>query len=114
MNDMKISDYKPFQRGALCAFFTVELPSGMLVHEVKLFSKEGRRWVGLPSREFVGRDGTKSYAPVLEFTNREASDRFREGILRAIDEQRLATQPAPAKAQIPSNDPDDPNWEPPF
>ena len=116
MNSITITNYKSYQKGALAAFFSVTMPSGLVAHECKLFTKDGRRWIGLPSREFVGRDGTKSYKPILEFTNRETCDSFRDAVLAAIDgmsgAQRQAAKPASqsgvARAQIPADDSDIP------
>lgn len=116
MNSITITNYKPYQKGALAAFFSVTMPSGLVAHECKLFTKDGRRWIGLPSREFVGRDGNKSYKPILEFTNREACEKFRDVVLDAIDgmsgAQKQATRPASqssvSRAQIPADDSDIP------
>jgi DNA-binding cell septation regulator SpoVG len=116
MNKVKITNFKPYQRGSLSAFFSVMLPSGLVAHECKLFEKEGRRWIGLPSRPFTGKDGNTGYAPILEFVSRDTAERFRESVLRAIDgmtgDQKPAVKPAPAvgscRAQITPDDSDIP------
>jgi DNA-binding cell septation regulator SpoVG len=115
MNKITVTNYKAHQKGSLAAFFSVILPSGFIVHECKLFQKEGRRWIGLPSRPFTGKDGTRAYAPILEFTNREACERFRETVLDAIDaisgEQKpavLAPAAGQCRMQIPPDDSDIP------
>lgn len=106
-----ITNYKSYQKGSLSAFFSVTLPSGLIIHECKLFEKEGRRWIGLPSRSFTDKDGGTAYAPTMEFASRNDSERFREGVLRAIDgvtgEQKQAApataKPSgPPKARIPT------------
>jgi DNA-binding cell septation regulator SpoVG len=116
MNKITITNYKAHQKGSLSAFFSVMLPSGLIVHECKLFEKENRRWIGLPSRPFTGKDGNTGYAAILEFVNRDTAEGFREAVLRAIDGmtggQKSAVKPAPAAgschAQIPADDGDIP------
>ena len=118
-----VTNYKSYHKGSLSAFFSVTLPSGLIIHECKLFEKEGRRWIGLPSRAFTGKDGGTAYAPILEFAQREAADKFRDAVLLAIDgmtgEQKRTAQSAPAsggrpansgvpRAQIPADDSDIP------
>ena len=94
MNHMTITNYKPYQKGSLSAFFSVTLPSGLIVHECKLFQKESNRWIGLPSRAFTGKDGGTAYAPIIEFSTRHAADEFRETVLTEIDEMAVTQKPA--------------------
>jgi hypothetical protein len=118
----EIRNFRPFEKGSLKAFFTVELSSGLRLNSCKLFAKEdGSRWIGWPSERIKDRNGVEGFRPVVEFRDREASDRFRDEILHALDEQHLATKSRPArqagvpKAQIPpSSNPDDPNFTYPF
>jgi len=101
---MKITNYRLHEKGSLRAFFSVTLPSGMILHKCKLFSKpEGNRWIGLPSERFTDKNGQTGYADIVEFTSREACDRFRDEVLAALDKMRPA---GPPKAQIPPDDSD--------
>lgn len=109
---MKITHYRPFEKGSLRAFFSIVLPSGLTIHNCKLFAKaEGNRWVGLPSEKFTDRNGVESYRPIVEFNSREACDGFRDAVLRAIDgmsgsaktAQRSSGTPKPA-AEIDDSD----------
>jgi hypothetical protein len=69
--------------------FSVALPSGLTLHGCTFHTKNGERWVGLPAQRFGKGDGTTSYAPGVEFTDRTAADKFREMVLEAIDDARL-------------------------
>jgi DNA-binding cell septation regulator SpoVG len=103
MSALKITNFRPHEKGSLKAFFSVTLPSGLVIHEVKLFEKEsGNRWLGLPSRRFTGKDGTASYTPILEFRDRESCDAFRDAVLTALE----AIQPArkPPQTAIPDDE----------
>ena len=80
----EISDWKARQNGTLCAFFTIILPSGLIIHDCSLHQKADRRWIGLPSREYTSQ-GQRKFSPIVAFTNRDAEDRFRFQALAAID-----------------------------
>ncbi len=96
----RIFDFKLFQKNTLKAFFSVELPSGLIIHGCTLHEKNGARWIGLPSRKFE-KDGKEGYAPIIEFRDRACLDKFRDAILEAIDAQKPAAD-ANAGRQTPS------------
>jgi hypothetical protein len=60
------------------------------VHESK-----GRRWVGLPAKPQIGRDGVArrdargkiAYTPVLQFTDRETSNAFSARVIDVLLER---------------------------
>lgn len=62
------------------------------IHDVAVHSKNGRRWAQLPGRPMIDRDGVvmrdeknkTRYSPILEFTDREASDKFTRGVIDAV------------------------------
>jgi DNA-binding cell septation regulator SpoVG len=85
VDEFTISDWKPFQKNALRGFFSVHLPSGMVVHDCGLFEKNGSRWVALPSKKFTSTSGKVSWSPIVEIPDRQDMDRFRILILAALD-----------------------------
>jgi hypothetical protein len=78
---ISISNARRLNKGSLRGFFDVTLPSGLKLNGCQLFSKDGKTWVGLPSREYVKPDGSKSYLPVVEIPDREARDKFNAAVL---------------------------------
>jgi DNA-binding cell septation regulator SpoVG len=84
-SEFQISNYKVFVKGSLRAFFTITLPSQLVIHNCSLFEKNGARWVSLPSQKFTSVSGTTSYKPICEILDRTAADEFRELTLAAID-----------------------------
>jgi hypothetical protein len=80
------SDWKAFSKNTLKGFFTLQLPSGMVIHGLTAHVKGESRWIGLPGQKFVKTDGTTSYTPVIEFTDRLTADRFRDLALAALKE----------------------------
>jgi hypothetical protein len=84
-----ISNAKQMRKGTLLGFFDLEMPSGLIVRGAMLFEKNGKRWVGFPSKEWVKADGTKGYMPLLEFADRSISDKFQAQVL-PLAERALA------------------------
>jgi hypothetical protein len=78
-----ISNARKLNKGALIGFFDVELPSGLKLNSCTLLSKKDGtgRFIGLPSKEWVKADGTKSYVPIVEIPDREARDKFTAQVL---------------------------------
>jgi hypothetical protein len=76
-----ISNARKLNKGALRGFFDVELPSGLKLNSCTLLEKDGKRWIGLPSREYTKTDGTKAYQPIVEIPDREARDKFNGAVL---------------------------------
>ena len=80
-----VSNWKPFEKNALRGFFTLTLPSGLVIHNCSLFQKGEGRWIGMPSNKFTTKEGTTSYTPIVEFVSREVADKFRDQALEALD-----------------------------
>jgi DNA-binding cell septation regulator SpoVG len=76
-----ISNARKLNKGAMRGFFDVSLPSGMKLNGLTLLEKDGKRWVGFPSREYTKADGTKAYQPIVEIPDREARDKFTAAVL---------------------------------
>jgi hypothetical protein len=84
--EFEVSNWKPFRKNTLRGFFTLTLPSGMILHNCSLHQKDnGQRWIGMPSQKFSKQDGSTGYTPLIEFVSREAADHFRDLALAAVD-----------------------------
>jgi hypothetical protein len=82
---IKISNWEPRIRNTLRGFFSAALPSGMILHHLMLHEKDETRWIGLPSREWTNAAGEKQYAKLIEFRDRATADKFRDGLVAALD-----------------------------
>jgi hypothetical protein len=71
-----VTNAKKVSKNSLRGFFDVELPSGMKLNGCTLLEKDGKRWVGLPSKEWTKPDGSKSWVPIVEIPDRADRDRF--------------------------------------
>ena len=62
MRAFTVSNAKVLRKNTLIGCFDLQMPSGLIVRGAMLFEKNGKRWIGFPSREWVKSDGTKSYS----------------------------------------------------
>ena len=82
--EIKIENWHLLNRGALVGTFDAVLPSGMVLHECGLFVKDGKRWIGPPSRKITLGTGTK-YEPMVTFIDHTTSDKFRDLVTQALE-----------------------------
>jgi hypothetical protein len=92
--EVQIRDFKSLNKNTLRAVFTASLRSGMTVHGLMLHEREGRRWISLPSKEYVAKNGERSYTPIIEIPDRADFKRFQAEILAAVD-HHLSREPVP-------------------
>jgi hypothetical protein len=91
-------EWKPFPKGALCGFASIRLGRTLVIHDVPVLQSHGRAWAGLPGKPLIGTDGIglrdekgrQRYARMLEWTNRQASDRFSEAVVSAVRQEHGA------------------------
>lgn len=82
--EMTITNFKKRVQNTLRGFFSMSLPSGMIIHDFMLHEKDGSRWVNPPSRP-KDAAGEERYPPLVEFTNQEIKKRFYDDALAALD-----------------------------
>jgi hypothetical protein len=87
---MTILGWKKVDKNTLRGFFSVALPSGMIIHKCSLHEKKGQRWIGLPAEKYTKQGGTTAYATLVEFTSRQIADNFRKQVLLALEAEGLA------------------------
>jgi DNA-binding cell septation regulator SpoVG len=88
----KLKKWTAHRSGALIGFVSVQLPSGMIVHDLRLMTGKNGYWIALPAMKQVDRDGRPRtdangkaiFSPIIEFADRIASDRFRDLVIDVI------------------------------
>jgi hypothetical protein len=80
-----ITNARKINKGALIGFFDFALPSGMKLNGCTLLEKDGKRWIGLPSKEWTKADGTKGWVPIVEIPDRADRDKFTALVLPAAE-----------------------------
>jgi hypothetical protein len=94
------TDWRPLVKNTLRGFVTLTIePGGIVLKECALHEKEGKRWVGLPAKPQVDRDGQPRkdpatgkalYTSIVEIAGKDARDRFQAAALTAVDKLRGA------------------------
>ena len=91
---MIASNWRRREQNTLRGFFDLELPSGLRLHDCSLHELGDRRWISLPMRPQLSRDGVllKSpktnkpvYATCVDVPNPSRKARFQAEALAAID-----------------------------
>ena len=87
----RLISFKPLVKGALRGFANVELPNGLRITDCPVLISNGKAWATLPSKPVLGRDGKhvevggkKQYAPILEWCDRDLSNRFSAAIVDLV------------------------------
>jgi DNA-binding cell septation regulator SpoVG len=83
---------KPYRSGALLGFWSVQLPSDLILHDIRLMSGRNGAWCALPAQKLINRDGRPRldannkpiYSQIVEFVDRPTRDRFNGLILDLI------------------------------
>lgn len=85
-------DWKEMKRNTLRGFAKIRLGKWMILHDVAVHAGSGRRWATAASKPQIkdgavvkGDDGKMKYVPIVEWTDREASESFSEGVIAAVE-----------------------------
>jgi len=75
-------------KGALVARFTCKMHKmhGLLIKKCTLFESGSKRWINLPSEQYQDAEGKNKYFQLVGFEDRVMDDKFKESIMKAIDE----------------------------
>ena len=79
-----VTYYRPAGSGTL-TFVNVLFPGGLTVNDVRLFNKDGHRWVSPPVRTYQKRTGETEYKWLLEFSTPEKQEEFQAEVLAAVE-----------------------------
>jgi hypothetical protein len=84
--------WRPFVKGALRGFATVELPIGLKLVDCAVLVSNGKVWASLPSKPILDRDsrhkidatGKLAYCPILEWRTCDLADRFSAAVVEMV------------------------------
>jgi hypothetical protein len=82
---MVAGGWKPINNDTRKGYFWLQTTSGTRIHGFSLNENDRGRWVGLPSKSYKKRDGTKVYEDIIEFRDTATEKRFLEQAMAAID-----------------------------
>jgi hypothetical protein len=84
--------WRPLVKGALRGFVTVRLSIGREIVDCPILASNGKAWVNLPAKPVLDRDGRQkndingkpAYTAILQWRERELSDRFSEIVIDGL------------------------------
>lgn len=90
---LRLVSFKPLRKNTLRGFATVELPIGLKISDIPILIGKNGPWAALPSKPQVGPDGAQRrdngkplYVPILEWRDRELSNRFSNAVIELVRE----------------------------
>ena len=100
--NVRIESVKLYSKNTLIAFvdFTL-LDVGLTIKGSTVHEKEGKRWIGMPAREYQTNEG-KAWAPIVEFADKESRYVLNDSVLAAFEEFH---GPQPSQDSAPSEEP---------
>jgi DNA-binding cell septation regulator SpoVG len=57
----------------------------MMLRDLSLHENDKGRWIKMPSRAWTDNNGDTQYTPIIQFTDSETRDSFRDAVLAALD-----------------------------
>jgi hypothetical protein len=84
---IEILKLEMINKGSLIARFNVKMHKwgGFVIRDCTLFDSAGKTWVTFPSKQYEA-DGKKKYFPYVAFENHETDKKFREVILKEVND----------------------------
>lgn len=95
--------YNSVNKGFLLGFADMYIEKWKIeIRGCALYQKDGRRWINLPSKEYVDELGAKKYAPIVRFEEDDHYKLFQEQAKRAIDQWVLENAQEPPPVEEPT------------
>jgi hypothetical protein len=88
----RLVEFRPAIKGALRGFATVELPIGLRIRDMPVLVGRNGPWASMPAKPQIDKagqhkrdaNGKTAYAAILEWRDRELSDRFSAAVIALI------------------------------
>jgi DNA-binding cell septation regulator SpoVG len=92
MSAFRILEWRPLRKKSLHGFVKVQMPSGMIVIDVKILTGERGAWASPPSKPVMSSDGTTlkddngkvRYSSIIEFTSKDIRNSWSDAVIDAI------------------------------
>jgi hypothetical protein len=92
----EIQKLELLNKGTLIAKFNVKVLKwgGFVIRDCTLFDANGKKWVGMPARQYEV-DGKKKYFSYVGFEEKEMDDKFKGHLLNSVEEylSKMNVQP---------------------
>ena len=107
MTAVVIEEWIQINRNTLLGFARARMPSGMILHDIGVYYKDGKVWASPAGRPMIGRDGVVmrdgdkvKYLPVISFSSKQARDGWSAAVLAALREAHPEALPEPVAGGV--------------
>jgi hypothetical protein len=84
-HQLRLVSWQPFRKGPLRGFATVELPIGLKIFDVSIWTVSNGLWAGLPAKwRKTDVNGTPVNAEVPRWRDRAAAERFSQAVVALV------------------------------
>ena len=115
---IRITRFHHYERGNMYGFVDVSVPAwgtDMHIKGCKVFQKEGRQWVSLPSREYQDDSGATKYQSIISLEDESVFKKLTKSLTEAwldyaknnppqgsdIEPQNTNIDPQPSESELP-------------
>ena len=84
---IELVSFRKYQKNTLQGFASFLLSEvGLEIRDCSVHQKDGKRWIGLPSKPYTDKDGSEKYSYVVKFVEKDKYYSFQKHALAALDD----------------------------
>ena len=83
--ELSIVGWKVHEKNTLRGFMSLQISDGLIIREVCLHEKSGKRWVSMPARPYKRDGGVNGWQQIVEFSDDASRTQFQAAALSAFD-----------------------------
>lgn len=82
---IEVQNIEKIGKGSLVAKCEVVIvPWQMILKEIKIFQKGNNRWITMPNRDYIDKDGNTKYLELIDFISPQKKAKFKEQVEEAV------------------------------
>jgi len=94
---IQVTGFREFKKNTLLGFATLRMTNiGLEIRDCTIHEKDGKKWVGLPSRQYTDQEGETKYSYIVHFYSDDVWKKFQSAALAALEPhlKKLEDQPS--------------------
>ena len=83
---IEITKFRKYEKNTLQGFMSILMTGiGLEIRDCTVHQKDGKKWIGLPSRPYEKEDGTTGYSYIVKFVDKDKYFQFQESVIKELD-----------------------------